>query len=137
MHWNNIFLIFLISETSRYANWDISTLLMNRRIVWFCWHNNKLLVQIFKWIQPIVYLYLYIITQSITFKYIEKILSHFYSFNIEMWTYNIKTFMSYFLPVKVLKRPPINIDFVFLCICKINQHLYHGIPILCSWIYSW
>ena len=84
-----------------------------------------MLVKLFKGIQPMVYFLLHIVTLSITFYYIGQMLPHFDYFNIEIWTYNIKDFMSAFIPVKVLKWPPVHIHFVVSCICKININYFH------------
>ena len=42
-----------------------------------------------------------------------------------MWTNNIKIFMSAFLPVKFLKWPHVHINFVVICLCRININYLH------------
>ena len=52
-------------------------------------------------------------------------MSRFDYFNIEIYTWNIKTFVSAFIPVKLLKWPPVHINFVVIHICKININSFH------------
>ena len=48
-------------------------------------------------------------------------------FNIEMWTYNIKTFMGIIFLIKILMWPSIHMNFVVLCFCKININYFHAL----------
>ena len=134
MHWKKSCFISLINKTLRCPNYGIYTLFRNGRIGRFCWHNNTFLVKHFRGIEQMVYLFLHNITLSIPFLCI----GHFFlNLNIEMWTCNIKTFLSAFIQIKILKGP--STDIIFCCF-RLFWNNYQllinvGSP-YCSWVYS-